>query len=169
MSKSNKGCQHKFTQGAKKGKLCKKSCRGKFCCDHNPKKALYKAKYYKKRKELEKDYKLNELIKKIKSTTDIEDLPKIDKYQLKYNMLCDENMFYIKKKLGVRKVLGFNDEKFINKFDQKINPVPPEIINEADGDTSFIDWYMNTFPKKPIIFDYNGTQAQEKRKLKKIN
>lgn len=171
MSKTQKKgqCKHKFTQGTKKGKLCKKSCRGQFCCDHNPKKSVYKAKYYQKKKELEKDYKLNQLIKKIKKTTDLDDLPDLQKYQLKYNMLGDENIFLIKKKLGVRKILGFNDDKFINKLDKKINPIPQDILDECDGDENYLDWYMTTYPKKPVIIDYVGTPAQAKKKLKKID
>jgi hypothetical protein len=170
MSKTQKNgtCKHKFTQGPKKGQLCKKSCRTQFCKNHNKNKKAYLKNYYQKKKEVERDYKLNQLLKKIKGITDIDKLPELQKYELKLKTLQDDHFFLIKKKLGVRKVIGFDDKVIIDKLDGYINPIPDHIKEEAKGNESFINWYMNAYPKKPVIFEFKGSETQAKRKLKKL-
>lgn len=64
VSKSNKkGCQYKFKQGNKKGKICGKGCRGKFCKDHKPN----RNKYFKSRYQNKKEQKIKDKLELLKN------------------------------------------------------------------------------------------------------
>lgn len=170
MSKSvKKGCQYKFKQGTKKGKLCKKGCRGRYCKDHKPKKQQYLKQYYRQKQVEKKNYKLNLQLKKIKDTTDILKLPDDQQYEQQLCKLKYEAIYLTKKKLGVRKVLKYDDEEFMKKFDKVINPIPKDIIKEIDNDKVLKDWYDSCFPKKQLYFEYKGTPSQAKKKLIKLD
>lgn len=117
MSKS-KGCQYKFKQGTKKGKLCKKSCRGKFCCDHKPQKIAYLKDRYETTKEtnLSNENKLNQATSQLKSIESIDDLPPSFELKSELKMLKTEYIHLNKKLIGINQFLEINQEKEIENL-----------------------------------------------------
>ncbi len=99
-------CTHVFTKGPKKDQKCGRVCRGRYCCDHKPKKSVAKSTWYREKKEQkEKDKKQNTL-DKINKAKSIEDLPDIKIFKRKFEDLkckgidLQEIIIGIKIKLG---------------------------------------------------------------------
>jgi len=79
-----KGCQYKFKQGTKKGKVCGKGCRGKYCKDHK----VAKRKYFKDLYQNKKSIKQKEKIELIKDNNG--KIPSLIKEQLKNKHIIDK-------------------------------------------------------------------------------
>lgn len=88
MSKTTKSqCRFVVKRGPKKGQHCNKSCRGKFCKDHNKNRQKYIKNYNDERGEIVKKAAINERIEKLK--TDGKPI-NITKERLKAATLNDE-------------------------------------------------------------------------------
>jgi hypothetical protein len=166
MSKTTKKltCKHKFVQGIKKGKLCKKPCRGEFCKDHNKNKTEYLKKYYKTKKTEEKDHKLKELLKEI-SKANSTDKFNLEKQKLKQLKLTSDRLYLTQQKIGLKKFLGYDVKDGIRIMDIIINNIPKDVANNPDASK---EWYDNYYPNKRIYIEFKGTEAQAKKRLKKL-
>lgn len=155
-AKSKGKCKHLYVQGSKKGTRCKKSCRGEYCCDHKPKKSIYKAKYFKNQQQEKNEDKTIMKIIEISKMTDIDE-PQLTKYQIKNKMEEDNARILIKKIIGYKLAMG--DEETMKKMgiidnEEKTNE---EIM--ASNDDNITDYHIKYFP-------YYGNEKQAKNKLK---
>jgi hypothetical protein len=108
-SKREITCQYKFKQGAKKGKKCGRTCRGRFCCDHKQKKIKYLKNYREKTKEKNFNTKLEKL--KVKDSSNVS----LEKEQHKLKLYTEELIDLLKNYIGIIKFLGYDDfyEKYL--------------------------------------------------------
>lgn len=176
MSK-NTSCQHKFKQGTKKGKLCKKQCRGKFCCDHKPKKKTYKKKYYEEKQKENKDRFISTFKIKLNSIDKIEDLPSINKFEEELRKLNSNNLELFKRLIGLGIFLG-NGDTISRKYIEAQNKKYEESFNEFIDDLGELDddnmktirnHLANTMPRKQIYFEYKGRPEKAQKKVEKLH
>lgn len=172
---TTEGCKYEFVQGAKKGTICQKSCRGDFCRDHKPKRKQAKAKYYREKKASEKDHEIKEAIMKIKEIKDPNDLPDIVKQQLRLNKLRDKQMNIFKTLIGIKVALGHEDaKKYLIKKQEQLEKLAEAEIFDDLGDTKDIsvqllkEHFILCMPSKQPYFEFNGSKENAKKKLKKL-
>ena len=176
MSKSvgKRQCRYKFIRGPKKGKPCKKSCRGEFCKDHNPRKLAYQEKYYADKKIQKSSHKIDQLIEQVKTCKDESELPNIDHWASHFQKVKAELLWLYRMRFGVRQALGCNDSKLINKFSKYLNHITLwEELTDDDrklfNDENDYYRYVETMGelKSPTI-PYKGSEASAKKKIKEI-
>ena len=156
MSKSNKGCQYVFKQGAKKGKACKVACRGKFCFNHKTKRVTQKAAYY-RATQVNKVLTEHETeINDIKNCKTVKDLPNFNRITGMRCHLYANGQKCKKKIFGLRKVLGYNDSAAIEKFDKQLNA-----RRAAMADRVF-------FHRQDPVIPFTGTESEAKKKCAKL-
>lgn len=181
MSKSQKQgtCKHKFVQGAKKGKLCKKPCRGKFCFSHSKKTQITKKKYYTEQKIKDEDYQLYQKIKTIKEAKTIDDLPDSIKLDEKFRNLKLKDEEILKKIIGIRIFLGYNESKYVDEENILFEKTFDDIIEELDDPEDpkneeklevLRRHLIKVMPRGKLpYFEFIGNKTKAKNKLKKLD
>lgn len=161
MSKSLKGgCKYKFNQGAKKGKLCGRPCRGKFCFQHKPKNKLYKAEWYQERQKQQNCEEVNRIL----DIDNIDKLPNIEKLNQKKYKLLSEKMYIFKKLIGVNIRLGIDQKSEIALIEKilfgkctcsklTIDDITEEQLEEAKEDVSITHYYKTDKKIKKYMID----------------
>jgi hypothetical protein len=169
-------CVYKFTQGAKKGKVCGRNCRGKFCFSHNPNKFIKQHKYANEKKKEKKNYKLKSTLKQIKEIEDIKKLPSYHKNYLIEQKLFSDLKYCLQNQISCKIFLDIDCEdqiKYIKKhnlgyvFD--ISKINKEKIQEIK--TELAQKILNNDIDKQIKDNYNDEYDNRNHKfiIDKIN
>jgi hypothetical protein len=171
-------CQHKFVQGTKKGKLCKKSCRGKYCKDHNKKKSIYMKKYFQEKQMKDKNFELYQKIKQIKDEEDVNNLPSTEKLEEKLRFLKDKKIEIEKTIKGIRIALGYNEDNFLQLESKQFEKSFDDLLEQLDDPDDpknekkkeiLRKHLMATMPHGKVpFFIYTGSEKNGKLKLKKF-
>lgn len=139
------GCRYKFVQGPKKGKLCKKPCRGQYCKNHNKNRKVYIKKYY-------EDHKTNKFDEKVKKLgiMDIDKLP-LKRELHKSKLYKEEYIDLYKTKIGISKFLEDED------FEVQLNKIKKYLLGNCTCITK--EEIVENYDKRQKIFDQKDFQV----------
>lgn len=109
-------CPYILKRGDRKGKACKKSCRDKFCKDHNPKKLKYLDNYNQEQKNNRKQNRDTKKLKAYEKEIDINNLPTLKNILEKASELLTSIKKCKRKVAGYKIYKGESREKVIDEL-----------------------------------------------------